>query len=46
MECPKCGSDLKKIRVDVHGAKTKVLSYQCRKCSYFSFDPDTSEKAI
>ena len=39
MICPKCHSNLKKIKVDVEDAKTKAISYQCPKCDYFTFEP-------
>ncbi|MBN1644748.1 hypothetical protein JW851_01740 [Candidatus Woesearchaeota archaeon] len=44
--CPKCGKKLKKINVSVEGAKNKVLSYQCGKCSYFDFDQKSAKKVI
>ena len=44
--CPKCNSRLKKIKVDVAGAKNKVISYQCSKCDYFGFDSKSSKKVV
>src|SRR3989338_6460629 len=46
MKCPKCSSSLKKIEVGVEGAKNKAVSYQCTKCDYFEFEPQSSQKVI
>ena len=46
MKCPTCGAQLKKVHVKVHGAESKVLSYQCPKCDYVEFEPLSSEKVI
>ncbi len=46
MKCPKCKSNLKKIKVNVAGATSKVISYQCPKCDYFEFESKTSQKVI
>ena len=46
MNCPKCDSNLKKIKVKVHGAENKAISYQCSKCDYFEFEPLSSKKVI
>ena len=46
MKCPKCRSKLKKIEVNVAGAKTKAISYQCPKCDYFEFEPESSKKVV
>ena len=46
MRCPNCKSELKKIYVNVAGAKNKALSYQCTKCDYFEFDNASSKKVI
>ena len=46
MKCPKCSSNLKKIEVNVEGAKSKAISYQCTKCDYFEFEPQSSQKVI
>ena len=45
-KCPKCNSSLKKIEVGVEGAKSKAVSYQCTKCDYFEFEPQSSRKVI
>lgn len=45
-KCPKCKSQIKKVNVKVAGAKHKVISYQCPKCSYFEFEPKSSKKVI
>lgn len=46
--CPKCGKKLKKIMVNVYGAKNKALSHQCvsRGCYYFDFDQKSAKKVI
>ncbi len=46
MKCPKCNATLKEISVNVHGAKSKVISYQCIKCDYFEFEPMSSKKVV
>ncbi|MFH0870651.1 MAG: hypothetical protein V1866_06375 [archaeon] len=46
MKCPECGSELKKVEVKVHGAKSKATSYQCPGCGYFEFDQGSSEKIL
>ena len=46
MKCPKCKSSLKRVKVSIAGAKQKVTSYQCQKCNYFSFEPESSRKVI
>ena len=46
MNCPQCNGKLKKVSVAVSGAASKVISYQCTKCDYSSFDPATSKKVI
>ena len=30
----------------MYGANSKVLSYQCPKCHYFEFEPESSKKVI
>lgn len=46
MKCPNCNATLKKVRVRVHGAKSKAISYQCTMCDYFEFDPLSSKKVV
>lgn len=46
MKCPKCNSILKKVKVNVHGAKNKAISYQCPKCNYFEFEPESSKRVV
>lgn len=46
MRCPKCSSVLRKVEVSVHGATRKAVSYQCPKCSYFEFEPESSRKVV
>ena len=46
MKCPKCDTNLRKVEVNVHGAKQKAVSYQCPKCDYFEFEPESSRKVV
>lgn len=46
MQCPKCKTTLKKVQVKVHGASNKAISYQCPKCDYFEFEPESSRKVV
>lgn len=44
--CPNCKSELKKVKVDIEDAETKVISYQCPNCDYFAFEPKTTLEVI
>jgi hypothetical protein len=46
MKCPKCNSELKKVEVEIEDAKTPVISYQCSKCDYYNFEPESTMKII
>lgn len=46
MTCPKCNSELKKIEVEIEDVKTPAVSYQCSKCDYYSFEPQSTIKII
>lgn len=46
MNCPKCGSKLKEVKVKVEGATKKVTSFQCPKCDYFSFEETSAKEVI
>ena len=46
MKCPNCDSILKKVEVKVSGAMNKAVSYQCPKCGYFEFEPESSRKVV
>ena len=46
MNCPNCSKQLKKVKVNIAGAKTKAVSLQCSSCDYFSFEKDSSEKIL
>ena len=46
MKCPECHADLRKTTVAIHGAQSKVASYQCTKCDYFVFEPLSSKKVL
>lgn len=37
---------MKRVEVSVSGAKNKVISYQCPKCDYFEFGPESSKRVI
>ena len=45
-KCPNCKTSLKKVKVKVTGAENKAISYQCPKCDYFEFEPESSQKVI
>jgi len=45
-KCPKCDYNMKKINVEVEGAKNKVNSYQCPDCGHFEFEKESSKKVI
>jgi transposase-like protein len=44
--CPTCTKVLKKVKVNVFGAKKQVLSYQCPGCDYFEFESSSSRKVV
>ncbi len=44
--CPNCKSKLKKVKVEIEDANTKLNSYQCPKCDYFTFEPESVLKII
>ena len=46
MKCPECDSNLRKVDVKIWGAENKAISYQCPKCDYFEFEPESSRKVI
>ena len=46
LTCPKCEANLRKVKVKVAGAKSKVVSYQCPECDYFEFEPASSKKVV
>lgn len=46
MNCPNCKAVLQNVNVSVHGATEKVVSYQCGKCDYFEFEPESAQKVI
>jgi uncharacterized C2H2 Zn-finger protein len=46
LTCPKCNSILRRVKVNVQGAKNKAISYQCSKCDYFEFEPESSKRVI
>ena len=46
MKCPKCGSNLRKVEVNVEGAEQKAISYQCVKCDYIQFEEKSATKVV
>ncbi len=46
MKCPKCNSKLRRVKVDIEGAKTKIWSNQCPKCVYFIFEEKNQDKIL
>ena len=46
MECPKCNSKMKEIKVKIQEADNPVTSYQCSNCGYFDFEEKSINKAI
>ena len=46
MKCVKCGAEMRKKRVSIQDAANQAVSYQCPKCSYFTFDRASSAKVI
>ncbi len=46
MKCPKCSAELRKVDVNVQGANTKAVSYQCPKCDYFAFEQKSAKRIM
>ena len=46
MQCPKCNSKMKEVKVKIQDADSPVTSYQCAKCGYFEFEEKSINKAI
>lgn len=46
MKCPNCSTTLKIVPVQVAGAQQKAVSYQCPRCDYFTFEPESSRKVV
>tara|TARA_Y100000310_G_scaffold268673_1_gene281383 strand:- start:4149 stop:4469 length:321 start_codon:yes stop_codon:yes gene_type:complete len=44
--CPNCNLKLRKVSVKVAGAKSKAVSFQCKKCDYFEFEQDSSQQVL
>lgn len=45
MKCPKCKTQMKKVKVRIQDADSLVTSYQCGKCGYFDFQDESINKA-
>ena len=45
-KCPECKGKMKEVAVEVEGAKSKAVSYQCSNCDYFEFEPKSSAKIV
>ena len=46
MKCPKCNSITRHLMVSVEGATNKASCYQCKKCEYFEFEKNSTEKIL
>jgi len=46
MNCQKCNSKMKEVKVKIQNADSPVTSYQCGKCGYFDFEDKSINKAI
>ena len=46
MKCPKCKKVMKRIEVEIEGARSKASSYQCPGCGYLKFEKKSSEKVV
>ena len=46
MNCPKCNSNMKEVKVKIQDASSPVTSYQCSKCGYFDFEERSINEAI
>lgn len=46
MKCPICNSELEKVEVNIEDAETAATSYQCTKCDYYSFEPESVIKIV
>lgn len=46
MQCIKCDSKMKEVKIKIQDADSPVTSYQCAKCSHFDFEEKSISKAI
>ncbi len=46
MKCPKCGKRLDRIEVEVEGAHSKAVSYQCDNCGFVEFEKKSASKVL
>lgn len=46
MKCRKCNAELRKVDVNVQGASSKAVSYQCLKCDYFEFEQKSAKQVM
>ncbi len=48
MKCPRCESNLRKVRVAVEGAKQRAITYQCSNidCIYVDFEEESSKRIV
>lgn len=46
MECPNCKSKLREVKISIHGAESKAISYQCPKCDYFEVEQKSAIKLV
>jgi len=46
MKCPKCSSGMKRVSVNVEGAKSKALSFQCPECGFTEFEKNSAAAVL
>jgi transposase-like protein len=46
MKCPNCKSELRKIDVEIEGADSKAISYQCPRCDFVEFDQESATRVV
>ena len=46
MKCPRCKSDMEKVKVNIEGVHQEVISFQCSKCDYVEFEQESANRAI
>jgi hypothetical protein len=46
VNCPNCKSQLRKVLVEVNGAKNNAVSYRCPNYDYYEFEQSSSKKVV
>ena len=46
MQCKKCNTKMKEVKVTIQDADSPVTSYQCGECDYFDFEEKSMNRAI